>query len=224
MRELFFVSCTAGRQEETPLWGSLQKLGISTYHFFEHNRQGLPVCYNAYLNQFAGTNRILVLVHDDVAIADVFIREKLDEAVLMFDIVGVVGSGYFDAQARPRDYTWSVWPKEYLSGAVEHELGPGLNGWAVCGLTPRRCVIMDGLFLAIDLLTIGRVRFDERFDFHLYDLDFCLQAHQAGRTLGTANVYLHHGSMGDYASPGYQQAKQAFRTKWAQANLGTIAL
>lgn len=224
MRELFFVSCTPGRQEDTPLWVSLQKLGINTFHFFEHNRQGLPACYNTYLNQHAGTNRILVLVHDDVTIGDVFIREKLDDAVLMFDIVGVVGSGYFDAQARPRNYTWSVWPREYQSGAVEHGYGSGLSAWITCGLTPRRCVIMDGLFLAVDLLTIGRVRFDERFDFHLYDLDFCLQAHQAGRTLGTSNIYLHHASTGDYDSAGYQKALQEFRAKWTQMNVGKITV
>ncbi|MEI8196949.1 MAG: hypothetical protein WCI73_13700 [Phycisphaerae bacterium] len=224
MRDLFFVSCTAGRQEETLLWRSLQKLGISAFHFFEHNQRGLPACYNTYLNQFAGTNRILVLVHDDVSINDVFVQEKLNDALLLFDIVGVVGSAQFDTAARPTTYTWSVWPKQYLSGAVEHEVGAGLNTWMTCGITPRRCVIMDGLFLAIDLLSIGRVRFDERFDFHLYDLDFCLQAHHAGRTLGTTNLFLHHASMGDYYTPAYEQAIQTFRAKWTPTNAGKITL
>jgi hypothetical protein len=213
MRDLFVVSCTRDTKEETPLYRSLHKLQIRDSYCFEGNRRGLPACYNEFLNQLAGSDRILVLAHSDITIADVFLQEKLNEAVKVFNIVGLVGSSYFDLNQQPH-YAWRVWPAEALSGAVEHVLRNGMTIWSFYGPTPRRCVVMDGVLLAIDMRTIGNVRFDERFTFHLYDLDFCLTAHFANLVLGTTNVYVQHASIGDFGADVYQQAMQAFRAKW----------
>jgi hypothetical protein len=73
---------------------------------------------------------------------------------------------------------------------------------------------MDGLFLAVDMLRIGNVRFDTRFTFHLYDLDFCLTAHFANLVLRITNVYVQHASLRHFASTAYQQAFLEFRSKW----------
>ena len=214
MRELLFISCTPGAKEDTRLYASLQKLGLTNFRFLEHNRRGLSAGYNTFLRQFANTNRILVFVHDDVTLADVFIQEKLDAASQMFDIVGLVGSSRFDLHINP-PYNWSAWPASSLSGAVEHLTAQGLAFWSYFGPTPQRCVILDGLFLAVDMLTIRNVRFDEQFTFHLYDLDFSLAAHHAGLVCGTTNIYAQHASQGDYASPDYLQAAQLFQQKWS---------
>jgi hypothetical protein len=208
------VSCTAGAKEETLLYRSLQKLRFDDYYFFEGNRRGLPECYNEYLDRLAGTDRILVLVHADVTIADVFVQEKLTDAAKTFNIVGLAGSSKFDLHVQTPHYAWPVWPRECLSGAVEQVGDNGLTAWFYLGPTPRRCVVMDGLFLAIDMLTIGPVRFDPRFTFHLYDIDFCLTAHFANLVLGTTNVYVQHASAGSYTTPAYRQALQEFRAKW----------
>jgi len=74
--------------------------------------------------------------------------------------------------------------------------------------------VLDGLFLAVDMRTIGNVRFDPGFSFHLYDLDFCLTAHFQSLVLGTTNVYAEYGSAGQFDSPANQQAMQVFRMKW----------
>jgi len=213
MRKMSFVTCTTGVKEQTLLYRSLQKLKITDYEFIEHNCRGLSECYNQWLDRYAGEDRLLVLVHSDVAIADVFIDEKLDAAAQAFNIIGLVGTTHFNFQAPVPHFAWPVWPREYLSGAVEHG-GSGRCDWSYYGPTPRRCVAMDGLFLAVDMRTIGSVRFDPQFTFHLYDLDFCLTAHLAHLALGTTNVYVQHASVGSFASEAYQNAMQRFRTKW----------
>lgn len=214
MRDLFFVACSKGVKEETHLYRSLQKLQLRDYYFFENNRRGLPECYNEYLDRMAGSDRILVLAHSDVTVADVFVQEKLNDAVKMFNVVGLAGSAHFDLTLQTSSYAWPVWPRQYLSGAVEHVLANGTTSWFSLGATPRRCVVLDGLFLAIDMSVIGNVRFDSRFSFHLYDLDFCLTAHYRSLTLGTMNVYVQHASAGNFTSLEYQRAMQNFRAKW----------
>jgi len=84
----------------------------------------------------------------------------------------------------------------------------------VYGPTPKRCVVLDGLFLAVDIGKIGQGRFDEQLAFHFYDLDFCLAAHRAGLILGTTNVYVTHRSGGNLSSPAFKAAQTAFRAKW----------
>jgi hypothetical protein len=214
MRDLFFVSATREAKEDTPLWISLQALGIRDCHFFEHNRRGLPECYNEYLDRLAGSDGILVLAHADVTVSDVFVREKVNQALTVFHIAGVVGSSCFDFHRPTPHYAWQIWPQEHLSGAVECGIDRRETVWCVFGATPRRCVLLDGMFLAIDLREIGDVRFDPRFPFHLYDIDFCVSAHLAQRTMGTTNVYLQHFSAGHYESEPYRQAMREFRAKW----------
>lgn len=214
MRKITFVTCTAGAKEPTPLFRSFQKLHVADYEFLEHNRRGLSECYNQWLDRYAGDDRILVLVHSDVTLADVFYDEKLDNAVNAFNIVGLVGTAQFNILVQAPDYAWPVWPKAHLSGSVDHVAGKGASQWFSMGPTPRRCIVMDGVFLAVDMRTIGAVRFDPQFTFHLYDLDFCLSAHLAKLTMGTTNIYVQHASWGSFGSAAYQNAAQRFRQKW----------
>jgi hypothetical protein len=116
VRELFVVACTAGAKEDTLLYHSLQKQCCGDFYFFEHNQRGLPACYNEYLDRFAGSDRILLLVHSDVAIADIFFREKLADATKLFNVIGLAGSSTFDLQKTTPHYAWTVWPRECLSG------------------------------------------------------------------------------------------------------------
>jgi GT2 family glycosyltransferase len=214
-RSLLFVSCTRGSAEETDLFQSLQKLDASDSWFFENNENGLSVCYNSVLDDCAGSDVIVVFAHDDVTIGDLFLREKLDMA---FDrrgyaIAGVAGSSQFNTNPDDPLTKWCQPPDSTWSGAVEHELPGGLKYVTSYGPTPCRCVVLDGLFLAVDNKRIGTLRFDEQFAFDFYDVDFCLQAHSAGLALGTTDIYLSHRSAG-IAAASYHQAQQLFRAKW----------
>jgi hypothetical protein len=215
LRNIHVVAAAKGSKESTLIYESLGKLGISSFEVIEHNRRGLPLVYNEVLDRFAGQDRIVVLVHSDVRICDVFIREKLSAAAAAFNIIGVVGSAQFDPDRQTPNFAWTIWPEKVLSGSVEQELSDGSSVWCAYGPTPRRCIAMDGVFLAIDMLTIGAVRFDTQFSFHLYDIDFCLSAHVKRMVLGTTNIFIHHASFGDFESAEYRHALALFRAKWS---------
>jgi hypothetical protein len=186
-----------------------------SFFFFEHNSKGLPACYNSVLDENVGRDDVVVFVHDDVTIGDVFVREKLADAFerLGYGIAGLVGTSDFKITPNVNAISWLQPPLESCSGAVEHQR-PSMAVMGAYGPTPKRCVVLDGLFLAVDLKKTGLLRFDNQFAFHFYDLDFCLGAHQAGLMLGTVNVYVTHKSGGGYGSKAFQEAQTKFCAKW----------
>ena len=58
------------------------------------------------------------------------------------------------------------------------------------------------------------VRFDERFDFHFYDLDFCRTARANGLRLGTFPLAVTHRSAGGFGSPAWQENAERYLEKW----------
>ena len=74
----------------------------------------------------------------------------------------------------------------------------------------------DGLFLAVhsDTLRAKHVEFDERFDFHFYDMDFCREAEAKGLRLGTWTVSVIHESGGNFASESWRAAYGRYLAKW----------
>ncbi len=216
MRKLFIVSCTRGRKEETDLYRSLRKLGTDCFLFVENNRKSLSTCYNRLLDEKSGGDEIVIFVHDDVTIGDLFLHEKITEAFDQenYAIAGLAGTSDFKIRPDAGVISWFQPPAEALSGAVETHLPDGSTIMSAFGPTPKRCVVLDGLFLAIDLRKIGPVRFDEQLAFHFYDLDFCLTAHLAGLSLGTINIYVTHRSGGVFSSQAFKEAQATFRAKW----------
>ena len=220
MLDLYFVSCTRGAKEGTFLYRSLVKHNISTYQFFENNTAGLPSCHNRVLDARAGRKEIIVFAHDDILIGDISLYEKLcgtiDDG---FSVVGVAGADTFEVAPMNRPTMWLHSNKAHNSGAVEHITQVKDDNVLFVtddyGWYPRRCVVLDGVLLAVDASRIANVRFDEQFAFHFYDLDFCLSCHNAGLMLSTTNLYLSHASPGGYASPSFLTAQALFRAKWA---------
>lgn len=223
MRELLFVSCTRGGRRGTALDRSLSRLGAEVW-FFENNTCGLPSRYNRVIDDLAGSDRIVVFLHDDVAVADVFVQDKLNHVIedLGFAIAGLAGATSLDLTLDQRFTAWWHAPPEHRSGAVDHRMPSGRDLWTTYGSTPRRCLVLDGLLLAVDMQRIGHVRFDEQFRFHFYDLDFCLSAHHAGLRLGTVNVYAHHGSIGQLGLGDSLEQQARFREKWRDRIVGRV--
>ena len=60
----------------------------------------------------------------------------------------------------------------------------------------------------------GSVFFDERFDFHFYDLDFCRTARRAGLSIGTWPISLTHQSDGAFGSPSWRAGYERYLNKW----------
>src|SRR6185312_2426774 len=102
----------------------------------------------------------------------------------------------------------------YLSGAVTH--GEPFGPVSSYGPVPAFCQSLDGVFLATRRSTLKRaqVRFDPRFDFHFYDLDFCRTARRQGLTLGTWPIVITHRSAGAFNSPGWKAMSELYFQKW----------
>lgn len=182
------------------------------------NTRGLPEVFNEAIAQ-AADDDILVFMHDDVWIdeLDAF-TEALREGLSQFDVLGVAGNrrrvpnqpawGFLDLKLRPD-------ASEFLSGQIAHGDRP-YGETSYFGEVPAACELLDGVFLATqkNRLIKKKVRFDPRFDFHLYDLDFCRTARKAGLTLGTWKLRLTHQSKGNYFSRHWYGKAKLYLKKW----------
>lgn len=243
MKEILLVSATrktsAEFEKTAPLFASLQKLRAAAAkvsgRIAYQNRQGLGTIYNQFLSA-DHADKILVFAHDDVRIEDLFFAEKLNEAIQTFDVVGIAGNRRPDADC----LSWFDRARP-LSGFVAHSLDKhpaDSNGQTIpadargetisadshretifvssYGPAPAACGLLDGLFLAVNaerVLARG-ARFDERFAFHFYDLDFCLNCAEKGLRLGTWPLWVVHQSGGSFDSPEWREAAQMYREKW----------
>lgn len=184
---------------------------------FAGNTRGLPEIYNACIRQDSG-NDVMVFVHDDVFIEDNFFPERIMQGLSLFDVVGVAGN----RRRVPRQPSWAFvddelrWDDaEHLSGRIAH--GPNPNGkLGQYGPPMASCELLDGVLMATrrSALRDRGIRFDERFGFHFYDLDFCRAARAAGMTLGTIDLTLTHQSPGNYQSPAWRAAYSTYLDKW----------
>lgn len=213
-RHIHFVSLTRGQKEDTDIYRSLKHLNIESFDIIENNTRGIPECYNEFIDRFAGQDVILVFVHDDVLLSDAFFLEKLTEASGWFNIIGIAGASQFvDAGQNVLSWHSAAHTKLHISGAVTNKKDDELAVYVHFGLAPAECVTVDGVLMAIDMLHVGNVRFDERYQFHLYDLDFCVEAFHQGLTIGTSDTHIIHESPGNFYSEAYISALNQFRLK-----------
>jgi GT2 family glycosyltransferase len=183
---------------------------------------GLSELFNRALDRTdADTN--LLFVHDDVYLHDWFLGARLAEALERFDVVGLAGSTNpdlsqpswglaFDASLNATGWQ----PNVQRSGAVNH-FDYACPTVSLYGPTPQPCVLLDGVFLAVRTAAVKErgVRFDPRFAFHCYDIDFCRSAGDKGLRLGTWPIAITHDSGGAYGSDAFKRAARAYLDKWA---------
>jgi GT2 family glycosyltransferase len=148
-----------------------------------------------------------------------FLSDRIRSALDTFDVVGLAGN----RRLLPGMPAWHVknkkmeWDKEFLSGIVSHGAQP-FGTPSVYGPTPAPVQLLDGLLIAArasSLLDIG-IRFDERFDFHFYDLDFSRQANAAGLRVGTWPMAVTHVSGGSYGSMAWKKGLDLYLRKWGE--------
>ena len=183
--------------------------------------RGLPTLYNQALDE-ASDDEILVLVHDDVHLHDWYIASRAREAMGRFDLAGVAGA----VRSNPADPSWYFTygpglvrgrkqPAANLSGAINH--GPREAPTVqVYGRAPASCTLLDGVLMIVHAgrARAAGVRFDEQFRFHLYDLDFCRSATQAGLRVGTWPISISHDSRGAWDSAAFATSAGTYLAKW----------
>lgn len=181
------------------------------------NKKGLPQIYNEGIEK-ADIENMLVFIHDDVWIDDYFFSQRIQDGLHQFDIIGVAGN----VRHLPQQPAWAfvdqkfTWDEKInLSGAVAHGKYP-FGALSYFGDTPKACALLDGVFLATHKKTLvdARIKFDEQFDFHLYDMDFCREAIKAKLTLGTWPIALTHQSGGHFGTPHWQSSYKKYLSKW----------
>lgn len=211
--EQFAVKTALGRSLALYNWPFVE------LRLFPNNSVGLPRVYNTVLRESIEDPAILVFIHDDIHLLDFFWPERIVEGLHKFDVVGLAGN-------RRRVGSQPSWlfidgkftrdAPENLSGVVSHGRGWPAQGICYYGPPGVEVKIMDGLMMAAhsETLLSKRVFFDEAFDFHFYDLDFCRQVERQGLRMGTWPIQVMHESEGAFNSPAWRRGYQKYMAKW----------
>lgn len=188
---------------------------------FAANAAGLPSVYNIAIDESAVDPAILLFIHDDVHLCDFHWTDTLNDGLGQFAVVGVAGN----RRRAPRQPGWRFLDerftrdrRENLSGIVAHGHGFPPERVDVYGPSRQQVSLLDGVMLAVksETLHAEALRFDERFDFHFYDLDFCRQAERAGLSMGTCPVSLIHESKGNFGGEGWRRGYERYLEKWRE--------
>jgi hypothetical protein len=188
---------------------------------FPENTQGLPAVYNMALREAAVNPAILVFVHDDVHLLDFYWPTRITQGLAKFDIIGLAGNRRRTPRQpgwRYRDEGFTLDERENLSGVVAHGKNWPADQIGAYGPPGYEVKLLDGLLLAAhsQVLLAKNVMFDEAFDFHFYDLDFCRRAEVQGLRMGTWGISTMHESNGVFGSPGWRQGYERYLAKWKE--------
>jgi GT2 family glycosyltransferase len=198
----FFIATAKSNIKDTLIYKFVEKeFDKCNFRWVNANTQPLSELYNKEIQLSSNKNKILVFLHDDCIPEDLFIYKKLNEAMQQFDIVGLAGI-QAPITIKPPLLWHLMGPANQYSGAVAHFNTDDNNQrfMTAFGVTPKRCIIVDGVFLAINVEKILEkgVKFDEKCPakFHFYDINFCLDANKAGLKIGTYPIWITHKSHG----------------------------
>jgi hypothetical protein len=210
---------SASQFKRCPLGISLQRLAfdkrVSAWIAYD-NRLALPMVYNRHIVE-GNRENIIVFMHDDIWIDDYFFADRLIDGLSKFDVVGLAGNKAPSPEAPAWNYVSEAleWDYEHLSGAVAHGAQPFGNVYYF-GPTGVEVKTVDGLLIAAKgaVLLDKKITFDEQFDFHFYDMDFCKTCVQNGARIGTYPIAVTHVSLGGLGSDSWKAGLKKFREKW----------
>lgn len=223
MSKLLIVTCTRAKTdkefEQRPIFQSFKKqyesnTNIEPY-IFKDNQKGLSECYNQILLDPANKNKTALFVHDDVVLEDIFLYEKLITSP--YSITGLAGAKSFNKASDK--LAWHLCaPKEDYVGEVAHIQGEKV--WTTCfGSTKSRALTIDGLFVSckINELLEKELTFDENFNFHFYDIAFCMRANERKVSCGVLPIRVVHHGLGDsMLTPQWEEANLKFKQTYCK--------
>lgn len=218
------VATRAGEQdffEETATGRSLnlyRSTPIEMRVFF-NNTQGLSKVYNQVIRESANDPSLLIFVHDDVHLLDYYWLQTIMDGLQHFQILGIAGS----KRRLAGQSNWALIGPEraredpqYLSGILGHgqEFPPARLDFF--GMPGQQVKLLDGVMLCVASTTLveNNLYFDERFDFHFYDMDFCRQAESKSISCGTWPISIVHQSAGNAGSDAWMKAYRSYLAKW----------
>ena len=191
---------------------------------FPNGNSSLPVIFNKAIDIYKDSDSVIVFMHDDIGFMSFYWPEVLMESLAKFDVVGLVGNH----RRLPRQPAWAfkddsfAWDDaENFCGAIGHGkefpsyisyFGQSMDHFN------RECKLIDGALIAISSETLKRsgLRFDERFNHHLYDVDLCRQAEELGLTIGVTPISALHESGGTFGTLDWRAGYQTYLEKWGE--------
>jgi hypothetical protein len=199
-------------QNKSPLSVSLEKMGWDACSSIIYdNKEGLSKVYNSFIVE-ENRHKKIIFLHHDVLIEDILLFEKLEIAFEKYDIVGLAGTKKCNIKS-PISAWHLMCNREDMVGEVAHSKDK--KYWTtVFGPTDSRALILDGVFIATDVhkLLETNTKFDENFDFHHYDITFCLKANQNKLKMGVYPIKITHFGLGDSMnSESWKQSSEKFK-------------
>ncbi len=186
---------------------------------FAKNASGLPAVYNRAIAESIDDPAILLFAHDDIHICDFDWIDRILFTLRRFDIIGLAGN----KRRVPNQPSWAfvdsklTWDDAAnLSGIVGHGKGFPPTSLSVYGAPFQEVKLLDGLLLACSSKTLrtSGLKFDDRFDFYFYDMDFCRQAESKNLKMGTCGLSVVHESVGRYHTESWRASYEAYLRKW----------
>ena len=207
---------------QSALGKSLMRFSFDTriqYRVTHSNFLGLPSIYNSAIS-VTSDETILVFIHDDVWLDDYYLVDRIVSGLQQFDVIGLAGN-VTRSEAQP---SWRylfidgkpIWDDlENCSGRIGLGIPP-LSQVINWGIVPAKCELLDGVFLATKATTLkqNNIFFDERFDFHFYDMDFCRSVRAKNLSLGTWPICVTHESDGVLFSEPWYKNYHLYIQKW----------
>jgi hypothetical protein len=224
LRDKFrIVTATRVTREQFPRSTALGR-SLALYPFvdlrlFPENSAGLPVVYNTALREAASDPAIMIFVHDDVYLCDFFWYKHVYDGLKVFDVIGAVGN----KRRVPNQSSWlfvddkGSWDEmQHLSGMIAHGTGFPPQRFENFGPPCQEVKLLDGVLLAArsETLLSKNLDFDERFEFHFYDMDFCRQAEHRNVRMGTWIMSLVHESRGVAGDSSWRRQYRQYLDKW----------
>ena len=203
----------------TALGKSLSIFKNDQIDLYSDNSEGLSKVYNRSIKKSKNDPAILIFIHDDVWLLDFFWGGRLITSLTKFDIVGLAGT----QRRSPRQFSWAYKSDSYtlnkgnLSGLIGHGKGFPPDNLSYFGPVEKEVRILDGVFIAChsEVLHRRNLNFDEKFDFHFYDMDFCRSAELKGLKMGTASISVIHESSGVLDTPNWNKNRSIYFEKWS---------
>lgn len=209
-------------------WDCFYEGNANLFHVHNTDSRSLPVIYNNFIEDLIKEKFVqyAVFCHDDLTLDCPDIQTKLDQAIGIYSDYAICGLAGSKECVIKEQNLWHIMSNKskherhtVYSGAVGHYVDDQII-MTNFGPMPERVILLDGVFIAVNLEKINRVglRFDENIPskFHFYDLDFSLQANNSGLKMTTWPIWAVHQSHGlsDLNNEEWKKGNKYFIRKW----------
>lgn len=177
---------------------------------------GLSEYYNKVIDDAENNYKYTILCHHDISLRYANLINCLEDGLKQYDVIGVAGG--INPTVKEKNLWHWMMDRDNYRGIAAHNAKDGKMFMTAFGYFPDRVAILDGVFLAFETekLRKSKARFDERFKWHHYDIDFSLTCNKNKLKLGVWPVFVYHESPGlrDINDIEWNKSNEYFRQKW----------